>query len=204
MDRRVRRSRQALRDALVALVVESGYAAVTVDALVERADLSRATFYAHYRDVGALLGELVTELAESLLERLHPMAELGRVRSGELVRDICRHAGQHQALYRVILSGAADGAARDAYAGVLSTGIERILRRTVEVSDVAPRVDPAVVACTWTGAFLALCHWWFEEQPDRSAEDIADMAEPLTLRGFLWSIGVDEPLTTDAGPPADS
>src|SRR5689334_24059575 len=54
-DRRVRRTRRLLREALLALVAEKGYDRVTVQDVLDRADVGRATFYAHFRDKDDLL-----------------------------------------------------------------------------------------------------------------------------------------------------
>ena len=65
-DRRVRRTRRLLRDALVSLVLERGYAGITVEDITDRADLGRATFYSHYTDKDDLLGQVVSDLADDL------------------------------------------------------------------------------------------------------------------------------------------
>src|SRR6266511_3052594 len=54
-DRRVRRTRRTLHEALIALILERGYERVTVQDILDRADVGRSTFYAHYRDKEALL-----------------------------------------------------------------------------------------------------------------------------------------------------
>lgn len=48
MDRRVRRTRRLLKNAMMELIQEVGWERVTVEALAERADVGRSTFYAHY------------------------------------------------------------------------------------------------------------------------------------------------------------
>ncbi|MGH9856414.1 MAG: TetR/AcrR family transcriptional regulator, partial [Acidobacteriota bacterium] len=54
-DRRVQRTRELLRDALTSAVLEKGYEATTVQDILDRANLGRSTFYAHYRDKDELL-----------------------------------------------------------------------------------------------------------------------------------------------------
>ena len=55
LDRRIQRTRQLLREALFALIVERGYEAITVQDITERANLGRTTLYLHYRDKEELL-----------------------------------------------------------------------------------------------------------------------------------------------------
>jgi len=65
-DRRVRRTRRVLRDALFELIFEKGYDRVTVQDVLDRADVGRSTFYAHYRDKEALLLAAFDELSDEL------------------------------------------------------------------------------------------------------------------------------------------
>jgi AcrR family transcriptional regulator len=55
LDPRVVRTRQMLRDALVSLIEEKGFDAITIQDIADRAGLNRATFYLHYRDKQELL-----------------------------------------------------------------------------------------------------------------------------------------------------
>jgi len=56
-DRRVRRTRRILGEALVELVLEKGYDSITVQDILDRADVGRSTFYAHYKNKQGLLEE---------------------------------------------------------------------------------------------------------------------------------------------------
>lgn len=49
MDRRVRRTRELLWRSLVGLILERGYDKVSVQDILDRADIGRSTFYAHYQ-----------------------------------------------------------------------------------------------------------------------------------------------------------
>lgn len=67
-DRRITRSKRALRGALIALIEERGLDAITVNDLCERADLNRGTFYNNFHDKENLLTALENEvLAEVAL-----------------------------------------------------------------------------------------------------------------------------------------
>jgi AcrR family transcriptional regulator len=59
LDPRIRRTRQLLQDALRKLLKQKGFDNITVQDITEAATLNRATFYAHYPDKFALLGELI-------------------------------------------------------------------------------------------------------------------------------------------------
>src|SRR4051795_6779314 len=90
-DRRSRRTRRALSDALVGLMLEKRYDTITVQEIIDRANTGRSTFYAHYLDKEDLLqnqaADLVTRLTAHMdtsarasgivpsLELLHHLAE---------------------------------------------------------------------------------------------------------------------------------
>jgi AcrR family transcriptional regulator len=54
-DRRIQRTKQLLSEALMALVIEKGYEAVTVQDIIDRANVGRSTFYAHFENKEQLL-----------------------------------------------------------------------------------------------------------------------------------------------------
>ena len=55
IDRRVARTRRTLHEALIRLIKRKGYDALTVQEIIDEADIGRATFYAHYRGKDDLL-----------------------------------------------------------------------------------------------------------------------------------------------------
>lgn len=54
-DRRVQKTRKLLSEALVALILEKGYEAVSIQDIIDRANVGRSTFYSHYENKEQLL-----------------------------------------------------------------------------------------------------------------------------------------------------
>jgi AcrR family transcriptional regulator len=66
-DRRVVRTRNAIREAFTDLLMETDYNKITITALAKRADVDRKTFYTHYSSIEALLEDVVrTQMEESM------------------------------------------------------------------------------------------------------------------------------------------
>lgn len=55
IDRRVQRTRQLLQNALSELILEKAYEKITVQDVIDRANVGRSTFYAHFQDMDKLL-----------------------------------------------------------------------------------------------------------------------------------------------------
>src|SRR5512135_1559032 len=108
LDPRVVRTRQMLRDALVELIEEKGFDALTVQDITDRAELNRATFYLHYRDRQDLLENSLRDAIDELMADLGTSAdEQGQLVSDESPRPITavfEHVAQHAHFYRVMLS----------------------------------------------------------------------------------------------------
>ena len=68
LDPRIRRTRKMLRDALFSLLETEAFDTISVQLIAERADVNRATFYAHYVDREALLEDVIRSRFEELVE----------------------------------------------------------------------------------------------------------------------------------------
>jgi AcrR family transcriptional regulator len=72
MDRRVKRTREAILNAILSLITEKDYHKISISEVARRADIDRKTFYLHYNGVEQVLVEfsenMVTNLHEKLVE----------------------------------------------------------------------------------------------------------------------------------------
>src|SRR5690242_11331851 len=65
-DRRSKRTRQSLGDALVELMLEKRFDEITVQDILDRANIGRSTFYAHYTDKEQLLMAQIKQMIHQL------------------------------------------------------------------------------------------------------------------------------------------
>ena len=65
--RSAKKSRRQIRNAFLDLAQEKKVSSITVTDIVNRADLNRGTFYAHYDNIDALFDEIAKEIIDSLL-----------------------------------------------------------------------------------------------------------------------------------------
>ncbi len=102
---RVKRTKILLREALIALIEEKGFDALTVGDLTERAMVSRAAFYRNYQDKYDLVEQIFEEAMKMLLDAV---AEMGPPRGREhhppevWVRFF-EHIAEYERLYHALL-----------------------------------------------------------------------------------------------------
>ncbi|MEV7779858.1 TetR/AcrR family transcriptional regulator [Kitasatospora sp. NPDC088351] len=203
-DRRVRRTRAALRRALVELALEKGFQAITVEEITERADVGRATFYAHCRDKEDLLVGIVRDLAEDR-ERLLPAVRQAHAQgfTGLPVKYIFEHAAQERPVYQVILRGEGDGRALREFTELIRAHAEAAFRERVAQLGVTPRIPLDLVARAWTGELIGVLAWWVESDTGYSAADITAHLRDLSVYGRVWATGLapsDAPGALDLVP----
>ena len=67
-NRSARRSRRMIRQAFEELLQQREFSKITVIDIVERADLNRSTFYAHYPDIYGIVDEIQEEIIQRNME----------------------------------------------------------------------------------------------------------------------------------------
>jgi AcrR family transcriptional regulator len=97
---RLRRMQKLLREALIELIEERGFEALTIGELTERALVSRAAFYRNYQDKYALVDQIFEEAMSALLAAV---GDLGREHPAEIWVTFFEHIAEYERLYRALL-----------------------------------------------------------------------------------------------------
>ena len=97
---RLRRTQKLLRDALVELIDERGFDAITIGELTARAMVSRAAFYRNYQDKYDLVEQIFEEAMSALLAAV---GGLGREHPAEIWVTFFEHIAEYEQLYRALL-----------------------------------------------------------------------------------------------------
>ncbi|MFE0555201.1 TetR/AcrR family transcriptional regulator [Paenibacillus sp. NPDC058910] len=66
-DRRIVRSKEALKQALLSLLSQKSFSSISITEIVELANYNRGTFYTHYDNKESLLDDILTPLMEELI-----------------------------------------------------------------------------------------------------------------------------------------
>jgi len=186
MERRVARTKAAIEDAFVQLVLEHGYERVAVDDICAQADLARATFYAHYPNKEAVLFSVFNKLIEDLMQRIAyqggPWNEVRR----DAITAGYKHVAEMPDLYRACLS---DARTRQAYLSTLSRYVEQNYRNRLSALGRQPRVPVPLMARAFAGAHVAVLEAWLAGELTGDLEQLASMALDLLIAGAAWANG---------------
>lgn len=191
-DRRVRRTQEALREALVSLTLEQGYEATTVQDIVDRADVGRSTFYAHFTDKDELLLRGLEHLHDTLdaPDGTHYPSLFASSRA------LYAHAGEERRLYRAIFGRLGGGPLPARIEG------ELFARVCAEFGRLAPGADEAtrtMAARVTVSGFLGLLRGWLDEDDAASSDAVSDAFLALVLPGVARTLGVEPERLTGSG-----
>jgi len=185
-DRRVRRTRAALQDALVELIIEKGYESVTVQDILDRADVGRSTFYAHFRDKDQLLLSGF-ELLGPALENHRSSVSAGNGFIDDVPLDVLRHVGEQSQLFKALLGRRTGNMLLAHVQEHLASYAQEVME--VRLKGKKPVVPIEVTAQFTTGSFLALIGWWLENDMPYSAEEMSAMLGLLVAPGVHAALG---------------
>ena len=181
-DRRSQRTRRLVISAMLELMAEKSYDAITVQDLLDRANIGRSTFYSHYFDKEDVLASLAEQMLEMLSQQFSQRnAGQGIIPSLELFQ----HALQNQQHFRAMLRDHAREVVWDAAQASLSRAIEQTLAATLATKR-SPSVPLTVMSQYLAGAFLNLLKWWLETEMPYSPAQMDEMFQQLALPG-VWA-----------------
>ncbi|RWB23550.1 MAG: TetR/AcrR family transcriptional regulator [Mesorhizobium sp.] len=198
IDRRAARTRRALHQALLTLMLRKGYETLSVQDIIDEADVGRSTFYAHYTGKEDLLRSGFQLLREELKE-----AQSAAPATAEASHDdplgfstaMFEHAARYADHYRTMIGGRGGAVTDNEIRLILSEMVRQELSSTLR-DDAIPR---DFVVQFIVGAFLTALSWWFERKPGLLPSEVDAMFRSLVLDGLSPLIG-DERGRTD--PPA--
>jgi len=185
-DRRVQRTRKFLQDALMALILEQGYETITVQDIIDRANVGRSTFYDHYLDKQDLLLSGFTQLREFLAQQRPTVTASGDLRMGFSL-PMFEHACSYRPIYRAMI-GKQSGAVVGKQIQQLLTDLVRGELAALVPHEATPVALEIVVQYT-VSAFMGLLVWCADHDTPATAAEIDAIFQRLTMPGVLAGLG---------------
>ena len=195
MDRRARRTRDALGDALVELMQERPFKSIKVQDVLVRAEVGRSTFYTHYRDKE----DLFLSDVEDFWEFASPMIE----RSGEdskrvaPVRELFTHVAEAKVFRDALVVSGKVHDVMELGQGQFARAIEQRLMKLSTAKGTSPG-QFAAVSHALAGALFSSLGWWIDRGMPLSAAEM-----DYAFHRLVWS-GVNASVQDPVGKPVRS
>lgn len=181
--RRTRYTRQAMIDALIALLHDHALADISVKALCERADINRSTFYAHYDSIEELLHDIEDDTmawVTGMLDRITSQPDPAAVEN-DILR-ICRYIAENRNHLQVLMSQKAGIDFPQRLLGLVY-GRRAVAERMGDAAD--PGETERRMHFVVSGSIGLIRHWMdtnLADSPEAVAHTIFTMTSPSIIK----------------------
>ncbi len=178
-DLRIRRTRERLGAALIALIEEKAIDDVTIREVLDRAKVGRSTFYLHYQDKDDLL---LSQLEDGL-QMWSNFLSTKREKSRRLaaVAEFFAHVASAGKLYRSLVLSGRIQTFFDLAQGYFARGIARRLK---EIGLPMPdQRESDARSHALAGNLLSLLKWWLDRGAKEPAKDMDDLFHRMVWKG---------------------
>ena len=170
MDRRQRKTRNAIFQAFTRLLEQKTYSALTVQEIIDEADISRSTFYAHFETKDELLKAMCTDIFDHVFSHDIMSEEHHDFSDKDSFQDHITHILCHLQEKQQTIKGIFFGECGEIFMRYLKEYLYQVFDRQLTDGEVIPkayRLNHAV------SSFAETVRWWLKEYSEYSPEEIS-------------------------------
>ena len=183
-DRRIRRTHKSLHDSLISLVLEKNYDSITVQEILDRADVGRATFYSHFKSKD----ELLISGAHGLHNTLNSAVQGERSSSEShaviigFSRAMFEHASEYREVYHALLHTQGWPVFRQRLEQILDEIIRRECKAEIQKLRKPDSDVPVDLFILYRrAAFFSVLTWWLDQRSRLTPAQINNVFRSLVL-----------------------
>ena len=188
-DRRSLRTQKALIDALIELLAVKRYDEISINEIIDRANVGRSTFYSHYQAKDDLLKSGFERVLDLLIQHI----SIGEADQGLHLdtTPFFRHAQGHYEIYRTLVWGSGFDVLTKGGLEALSTKFQERFMRLLSGKP-EPPIPLAVLSYSMAGTLLILLKWWLDKKMPYSPEYMDGIYQQLVMPSALNVLGLIE------------
>nr|WP_312613937.1 TetR/AcrR family transcriptional regulator [Oscillibacter sp.] len=177
MDRRQQKTRDAIFEAFSTLLSSKSYTKITIQEIIDEANIGRSTFYAHFETKDDLLKEMCTDLfshifSESLnTEKTHDFS-LANSNPGSMITHILYHLRDNKKNIVGILSCESGELFLRFFKQYLNELIIQHLLIGIKRKNM--NIPEDFLVNHISGSFVEMVQWWLKNNMERSPEELAN------------------------------
>jgi AcrR family transcriptional regulator len=177
-DRRINRTRETLYQALSALMLEKRYDDITVQDIIDRANVGRSTFYAHFQDKEDLSMSNLVHILDSLTGAMeHSSLDSYNLLPG---RALFEHIREHYPVFKALTTGRGMdmffNQGQEYWNKRMADHLQAMLPEGQE-----PKIPIPILAQFISGTIVTLLKWWVDNKMPYTSDTMAEIVEQLLI-----------------------
>ena len=176
MDRRQRKTREAIFSAFIGLLSQKDFGQITVGEIIDRADVGRATFYAHFETKDFLLKALCEELFCHIFDAANHEHDHHHIFDCDAPESVFLHLFQHLQKNDNHILDLLSGQNNGLFLGYFKTNLQRLAASQLPLFE--DRKSGKLPADFWTNhiaaTFVETVIWWIDNGMRESPETITE------------------------------
>ncbi|MEZ0481650.1 TetR/AcrR family transcriptional regulator [Planococcus sp. SSTMD024] len=195
-DLRVVRTQQAIRSALISLIEEKGFEAMSVKDIAERANINRGTFYSHYEDKYDLMDkcqqQLIEEMEIKIIRNIPQLIEgMKQIQDFAVPVPLFEFLHDNKSLMKVLLGPKGDAGFQVKMKEFLSKALfER--NKDILLGSGNSLVPPRYLAAYIASAHIGVIQQWLNGDTGEPPEEIARIISTMTIKGPFFAAGLTD------------
>ena len=185
IDRRSRRTRQALHQALIRLIVQRGYDEITVADIAEAADAGRSTFYAHFTDKDDLLRSAGSYLKQVLIKE-HEALATSSGRPEDRFLGFSEFMTTHLYEQRVIFHALMRGQGGPIFLEMIRDVLCEIVRKELPASSQGEALEREVAVQFVVGGYITVVTWWLRSGAKQDPSKVEAAFRKIATSGLSY------------------
>ena len=179
-DRRVRITKQAIRESLIELMNKQSISKISVKMICEAADINRSTFYAHYKDQYALLQAMQQGVIEDVKRQIMTTNFFNSSDNGYMtLKQVLQYGRENAPLMSVLLGENGDSSFQNE---LMQLAQEKILEEFSGENTLPGHTVQYLKRFALAG-LLSIMRYWLEENCADEPEMLAELTIKLVVHG---------------------
>jgi AcrR family transcriptional regulator len=191
-DRRVGKTRKGLHEALISLLLETNYDSLTIQQVLDRANVGRSTFYTHFKDKDELLLSGIHDF-QSTLASVHQREKASAKGHESIVafsRAMFEHAYTYRDVYHALLHTQVWPRVRQRIQDSLTELIRQECKSEIHsLKEASSDVPVDLFVHFLASTFMSVLTWWLDRRSRLSPQQIDAVFRSLVMPSIDAALG---------------
>jgi Transcriptional regulator len=166
MDRRIKKTKAAIYAAFTELLSKKKYSQITIQEIIDLADIGRSTFYSHFETKDELLKSMCLDMFQDMGPLKH---SFDTANPHSVITDILYHIRENKKAIKGVFTSESGDLFMNYFKAYFNRQIEELLDYSNKSFQIAPKdflINPI------SGSFIEMVKWWAENNMKQTPEEL--------------------------------